>query len=92
MMNRRKSIGCVVRLAVFCVLAAVGVHAHAFADNDPASGLFQTPQSSARLVSAVQGTGENPVPASDAIAVMELLDAGLRSAELHAEVKIPQAG
>lgn len=44
------------------------------------------------LAAAVQGTGENPVPASDAIAVMELLDAGLRSAELHAEVKIPQAG
>ena len=44
------------------------------------------------LATAVQGAGENPVPASDAIAVMEILDAGLRSAESHAEVKIPQAG
>ena len=44
------------------------------------------------LAAAVQGTDENPVPASDAIAVMEVLDAGLRSAESHAEVKIPHAG
>jgi len=58
MMNRRKSIGCVVRLTVFCMLAAVGVQSRAHADNDPASGLFQTPQSSAQLVSAVQGTGD----------------------------------
>lgn len=58
MMNRWKSIGCMVRLAVFCVLAAVGVHWHAYASNDPASRLFQTPQSSAQLVSAVQGTGD----------------------------------
>jgi suppressor for copper-sensitivity B len=58
MMNRRKSIGCVARLALFCVLAAVGVQWRAYADNDPASRLFQTPQSSAQLVSAVQGTGD----------------------------------
>jgi suppressor for copper-sensitivity B len=58
MMNRGKSIGCVVRLAVFCMLAAVGMRSHASADNDPASRLFQTPQSSAQLVSAVQGTGD----------------------------------
>ena len=55
--------GCVVRLTVFCVLAAVGVQSRAFADqasvgNGPASRLFQTPQSSAQLVSAVQGTGD----------------------------------
>jgi suppressor for copper-sensitivity B len=58
MMNRRKSMGYVIRLAVFCVLAAVGLHAHAHANNDPVSGLFQSPQSSARLVAAVQGTGD----------------------------------
>ncbi|HEX6093408.1 MAG TPA: hypothetical protein VFZ07_08650, partial [Dongiaceae bacterium] len=63
MMNRRKSMGCVVRLTVFCVLAAVGSIARAYADsasvdNGPASGLFQSPQSDARLVSAVQGTGD----------------------------------
>ena len=58
MMNRGKSIGCVVRLAVFCMFAAVGMRSHAYADNDPASRLFQTPQSSAQLVSAVQGTGD----------------------------------
>ena len=55
--------GCAIRLAVFCVIAAVGLHAHAHADqasvgNGPASGLFQSPQSTARLVSAVQGTGD----------------------------------
>ena len=50
--------GCVVRLAVFCMFAAVGMRSHASADNDPASRLFQTPQSSAQLVSAVQGTGD----------------------------------
>jgi suppressor for copper-sensitivity B len=58
MMNRRKSMGCGVRLAVFCVLAAVGAISRAYADNDPASQLFQSPQSSARLVSAVQATGD----------------------------------
>ena len=58
MMNRGKSIGCAVRLAVFCVLAAVGSIARAYADNDPASGLFQSPQSSAQLIAAVQGTGD----------------------------------
>jgi suppressor for copper-sensitivity B len=50
--------GCRFRLAVFCVLAAVGAISRAYADNDPASGLFQTPQSSAQLVSAVRGTGD----------------------------------
>jgi suppressor for copper-sensitivity B len=54
---------CGFRLAVFCVLAAVGMHAHAYAEasaevNGPASRLFQTPQSSAQLISAVQGTGD----------------------------------
>jgi predicted dehydrogenase len=44
------------------------------------------------LAAAVQGKGVNPVPATDAIAVMEVLDAGLRSAESHTEVKISQAG
>src|SRR5919108_6410411 len=63
MMNRRKSISCGVRLAVFCTLAAVGAMARAYADapadvNGPASRLFQTPQSTAQLVSAGQGTGD----------------------------------
>jgi suppressor for copper-sensitivity B len=50
--------GCVIRLAVFCVLAAVGAVSRVHADNDPASRLFQTPQSSAQLVSAVDGVGD----------------------------------
>src|ERR1700741_1429647 len=57
MMNRGKSIGCRVPLAVFCVLAAVGWGALARADNGPASQMFRTPQSSAEIVSAVVGTG-----------------------------------
>ena len=44
------------------------------------------------LAAAIRGGGDNPVPASDAIAVMELLDAGLRSAEARVEIKIPHAG
>ncbi|HEY0623633.1 oxidoreductase [Sphingomonas sp.] len=44
------------------------------------------------LAAAVRREGANPVPASDAIAVMEVLDAGLRSAETHAEVRIPASG
>lgn len=58
MMNRRKTIGCTIRLAVFCVLAAVGSIPRVHADNEPASRLFQTPQSSAQLISAVDGTGD----------------------------------
>lgn len=58
MMNRRKSIGCIIRLTVLCVLAAVSSIARAHADNEPASRLFQTPQSSAQLISAVEGTGD----------------------------------
>ena len=62
MMNRGKSIGYVPRLvvflAVFCVLAAVGSIPRVHADNDPASQLFQSPQSNARLISAVDGTGD----------------------------------
>lgn len=33
------------------------------------------------LAAAIRGEGPNPVPASDALAVMEVLDTGLRSAE-----------
>lgn len=44
------------------------------------------------LAAGVRGEGETPVPASDAIAVMEVLDAGLRSAELRQEIAIPPAG
>lgn len=58
MMNHRKSIGCGVRLAVFCVLAAVGAVSRVHADNDPASQLFRSPQSTAQLISAVNGTGD----------------------------------
>src|SRR5688572_22967861 len=58
MMNRRKSMGCAIRLAVFCVLAAVGSISRVYADNDPASQLFRTPQSSGQILSAVDGTGD----------------------------------
>jgi suppressor for copper-sensitivity B len=50
--------GCAVRLAVFCVLAAVGSISRVYADNGPASQLFRSPQSTAQVVSAVQGTGD----------------------------------
>ena len=50
--------GCAIRLAVFCVLAAVGSISRVHADNGPASQLFRTPQSTAQIVSAVQGTGD----------------------------------
>lgn len=40
------------------------------------------------LADAIRGEGPNPVPASDAIAVMELLDAGLRSAEERREIAL----
>src|SRR5688572_13017658 len=64
MMNRRKSLRCSFRLAVFCGFAAVGVTSFAVlphfahADNAPASALFRSPQSTAQLVSAVAGTGD----------------------------------
>lgn len=38
------------------------------------------------LVAAVRGEGVNPVPANEAIMVMEILDAGLRSATAGAEI------
>lgn len=40
------------------------------------------------LAAAIRGEGPNPVPASDAIAVMELLDAGLRSSEARREIAL----
>ncbi|WP_423603830.1 oxidoreductase [Sphingomonas sp. MS122] len=40
------------------------------------------------LAAAVRGEGPNPVPAADAIAVMELLDAGLRSSETRREIAL----
>ncbi|HEV8391927.1 MAG TPA: protein-disulfide reductase DsbD domain-containing protein, partial [Dongiaceae bacterium] len=58
MMNREKSTGYVVRLAVWCVLAAIGSISLAYADNGPASQLFRTPQSTAQIVSAVDGVGD----------------------------------
>lgn len=39
------------------------------------------------LTAAIRGEGANPVPATEAIAVMEVLDAGLRSAAARAEVE-----
>jgi predicted dehydrogenase len=39
-----------------------------------------------KLVSAIRGEGPNPVPASEGLAVMELLDAGLRSAAERREI------
>jgi len=62
MMNRGKSITYVARrtvfLALFCVLGAVGGSPRVSADNEPASQLFHTPQSSARIISAVEGVGD----------------------------------
>jgi len=64
MMNRRNPFGCTVRLAVLRGFAAVGLASLAFlsqpahADNAPASALFQSPQSTAQIVSAVAGTGD----------------------------------
>jgi predicted dehydrogenase len=40
------------------------------------------------LAAAIRGEGANPVPATEAIAVMEVLDAGLRSAAARAEVAL----
>lgn len=40
------------------------------------------------LADAIHGNGANPVPASEAIAVMEVLDAGLRSAANRAEIAL----
>lgn len=44
------------------------------------------------LAAAIRAEAPNPVPAADAIAVMEVLDAGLRSAELRTEIEIPHTG
>ncbi|MDH7974720.1 oxidoreductase [Sphingomonas sp. AR_OL41] len=38
------------------------------------------------LAAAIRGEGPNPVPAREAVAVMEVLDAGLRSSEARCEV------
>jgi len=40
------------------------------------------------LAAAIRGEGANPVPASEAIAVMEVLDAGLRSAAKRTEIAV----
>lgn len=40
------------------------------------------------LAAAIRGEGANPVPATDAIAVMEVLDAGLRSADARREIAL----
>jgi predicted dehydrogenase len=40
------------------------------------------------LAAAIRGEGANPVPASQAIAVMEVLDAGLRSAAARTEIAL----
>lgn len=40
------------------------------------------------LAAAIRGDGPNPVPPNEAIAVMEMLDAGLRSAATRAEVAV----
>ncbi|HWU73515.1 MAG TPA: oxidoreductase [Sphingomonas sp.] len=40
------------------------------------------------LADAIRGNGANPVPASEAIAVMEVLDAGLRSAANRSEIAL----
>lgn len=64
MMNRRKPLGCAVRQAVTCGFAAVWTMLLAFAagsaqaNNAPASAQFQSPQSTARIVAAVEGAGD----------------------------------
>ena len=40
------------------------------------------------LATAIRGEGPNPVPAADALAVMELLDAGVRSAAARREIEL----
>jgi len=40
------------------------------------------------LAAAIRGEGANPVPAAEALMVMEVLDAGLRSAAQHAEIPL----
>ena len=40
------------------------------------------------LAAALRGEGPNPVPASEALTVIEVLDAGLRSATQHAETSL----
>lgn len=50
--------GCTIWLAIFCMLAAVGPASRVYADNGPASQLFQTPQSTAQIISAVDGAGD----------------------------------
>jgi predicted dehydrogenase len=40
------------------------------------------------LAAAIRGEGPNPVPAAEALTVMEVLDAGLRSARQRAEVRL----
>lgn len=40
------------------------------------------------LAAAVRGEGPNPVPAGEALTVVEMLDAGLRSAKHHAEISL----
>lgn len=63
MMNRRKPFGCAVRLAVWCGIAAVGAAVLGFfpgpaqAQDIAAGQRFQSPQSSAELITAVEGTG-----------------------------------
>lgn len=63
MMNHRNPLGGKIRSAVLRGVAAAGLAALAFlahaahAENAPASALFQSPQSTARLVAAVAGTG-----------------------------------
>jgi predicted dehydrogenase len=40
------------------------------------------------LVAAIHGTGPNPVPPEEALAVMEVLDAGVRSAAARREIAL----
>ena len=42
----------------------------------------------AALAAAIRGEGPNPVPASEALAVMEVLEAGLRSASERREIEL----
>lgn len=43
------------------------------------------------LAAAIRGEGVNPVPVKDALTVMEILDAGLRSAESRSEIRLDRS-
>jgi predicted dehydrogenase len=72
--------------------------------HDPRPGTLTTPAGDTRTIdgvpgdyrhyyaavrAAILGTGPNPVPASQALAVMLLIEAGLESSRRRCEVSVP---